>query len=446
MTFSIPAYVQNVLDSLHCAGWQACPVGGCVRDTLLGKVPHDWDIAAESEPEKTEQALHGFSCLETGRKHGTITVLSDGHPVEVTTFRIDGSYSDNRRPDSVIFTRSLPEDLRRRDFTINAMAWDHGALVDLFGGMQDLHSRRIRCVGRPEKRFQEDSLRILRALRFASVLDFQIEAETAAAVHEQKDLLHNVAVERIQAELSKLLCGVGAGRVLMDFSDVVFTILPELAPEKGCPQHSPYHNRDVWEHTIAAVDAAPPELLPRLTMLLHDMAKPACRTTAPDGTDHFYRHAEIGAPKAAAVLHRLHFSNEICRTVTEGVRRHMLFLEPEERILARRLRQFGPDFCFLLLKLQRADTKAQSALVQDRLSLLNQSEQMLKDLLEKQSCFSRKQLAVKGSDLTAHGINGPAVGKALEQLLDAVMDGRCPNEKTALLTYLRQTADEQEES
>ncbi|WOC31572.1 MULTISPECIES: CCA tRNA nucleotidyltransferase [Caproicibacterium] len=438
MDNNIPDYVEEVLRRLHAAGWQACPVGGCVRDTLLGKKPQDWDIAAASEPQQTEQAVADLPCLETGIRHGTVTVLSGGRPVEVTTFRIDGSYSDNRRPDRVTFTRSLPEDLRRRDFTVNAMAWDDGKLIDLFGGRADLAAKQIRCVGEPEVRFAEDGLRILRALRFASVLDFQIESETAAAVHRQRSLLQNIAAERVGAELAKLLCGAGAARILADFRDVIFTVIPELAAEESCSQHSPYHHFDVWGHTVSAVAAAPPQLLPRLTMLLHDIGKPLCRTTDESGTDHFYRHAEVGAPLARRVLRRLRFSTALCQTVEAGVQRHMLFLEPDEHVLSRRLRQFGPEFCFFLLNLQRADTKAQSAAVQSRLPVLDRSEQMLHSLLQRQACFSRKQLAVRGGDLTALGLHGPAVGKALESLLDAVIDGRCPNEKAALLAYWKQ--------
>lgn len=439
MTLTVPNYVQNVLDALHAAGWQACPVGGCVRDSLLGKEPHDWDLATASEPLQTKQALSAFSCLETGMKHGTITVLSDQHPIEVTTFRIDGSYSDNRRPDNVVFTRNLQDDLRRRDFTINAMAWENGAPVDLFGGIHDLDAKIIRCVGNPEARFQEDGLRILRALRFASVLNFTIEPETESAIHQNKGLLRNIAAERISTELSKLLCGPGAGRILAEFCDVICTIIPELAPENGCPQHGPFHCYDVWMHTVKSVESSPPELLPRLTMLLHDIGKPSCRTTDIEGIDHFYRHAEVGAPIASLVLHRLRFSGEICHLAAEGVRRHMLFMEPDEHILRRRLRQFGPDFCFLLLNLQRADTKAQSSAVQNRLKLLDQSERILHSLLKKQTCFSRKQLAVTGTDLTALGLRGPSVGHALELLLDAVVDGRCPNERTELLDFLQQS-------
>lgn len=438
MRFEIPEYVQNVLERLHRAGWQACPVGGCVRDVLLGKEPNDWDIATASEPKQTEQALVGFPCLETGMQHGTVTVLSSGRPVEVTTFRIDGDYSDNRRPDSVTFTRSLPEDLRRRDFTINAMAWENGGPVDLFGGMCDLAKKTIRCVGEPSARFAEDGLRILRALRFASVLDFQIEPETAKAVHRQRKLLQNIAAERVNVELSKLLCGPGAGRVLAEFSDVIFTIIPELAAQDGCTQHSPYHCYDVWGHTVKSVVAAPSRLPYRLTMLLHDIGKPLCRTTEENGTDHFYRHAEIGAPIAKKILDRLRFSSEIYRTVVWGVQRHMLFLEPDERILGRRLRQFGPKLCFFLLELQRADTKAQSAAVQGRLAVLDHSKEILHRLLEQQTCFSRKQMAVKGGDLVALGLSGPKVGKALELLLDAVMDGRCKNEKSALMVYCKE--------
>lgn len=434
MQTAIPSYVQAVLDSLRRAGYQACPVGGCVRDSLLGHVPHDWDIAASSTPLETEQALAGFPCMETGLRHGTVTVLSDGCPVEVTTFRIDGAYSDNRRPDQVTFTRSLPEDLRRRDFTINAMAWD-GGLVDLFGGQDDLQAGVVRCVGEPDKRFREDGLRILRALRFASVLDFVVEPQTAKAIHGLCGLLDGIAAERISVELQKLLCGPGAGRILRDFSDVLFRVLPELAAQAGCPQHSPYHDCDVWEHTVRAVEAAPPAPLPRLILLLHDAGKPACRSTGADGVDHFYQHERESARLAAQAARRLRLPARDARTLACAVARHMLPMPPEKPLLRRRLRQFGPEFCFLLLDVQRADVSAQPPCVHGRLELLSKSGEILRALVEEGACFSRAQLAVKGGDLVACGLSGPAVGKALGFLLNAVIEEQCPNEKSALLAY-----------
>ncbi|MDD3261214.1 MAG: HD domain-containing protein [Oscillospiraceae bacterium] len=441
MELLVPEYVQKVLCALHSAGWQAYLVGGCVRDSLLDKVPSDWDIAAESEPLQTKKALSAFHCIETGLQHGTITAVSDGHPVEVTTFRIDGNYSDNRRPDGVTFTRSLVEDLRRRDFTITAMAWQGGDLVDLFAGQADLQNGVVRCVGEPKVRFAEDGLRILRALRFASVLDFKVEESTAQAVHRQRGLLRNIAFERISVELTKFLCGPGAGRILAEFSDVLFTVIPELAAQKGCLQRGPYHLYDVWGHTLHAVEAAPPKPELRLAMLLHDIGKPACRTTDEKGMDHFYRHEEVGAEMAQQVLRRLRFSGKQSHVVCEGIRRHMLFLAPDEKLLKRRLRQFGPDFCFFLLEMQRADTRAQAPAVFGRLRELNHTEALLKKIVAEQACFSRAQLAVSGNDLLALGLQGPAVGRALGWMLDAVIAGRCQNEKQALLQCWKQQAE-----
>lgn len=434
---AIPAYVQVILKVLRRAGYQACPVGGCVRDSLLGKVPHDWDIATSALPMETEQTLAGFSCFETGMRHGTITAISDGHPVEITTFRIDGSYSDHRRPDSVTFTRNLAEDLRRRDFTINAMAWDNG-LVDLFGGRADLEAGIVRCVGDPAMRFQEDGLRVLRALRFASVLDFTLAPETSLAVHRLRGLLEDIAAERISEELKKLLCGPGVGRILRQYADVLFTILPMLSAQAGCPQHNPYHNCDVWEHTVRAVEAAPAQPLLRLILLLHDAGKPACRSTGPDGIDHFYRHDRESARLAEQAAHRLRLSSRETRTVSQAVARHMLPMPPERRLLRRRLNQFGLDFCLLLLAVQRADTLAQPPAVHSRLRLLDQSEAILRALVAEDACFSRAQLAVKGDDLVKLGLSGPAIGRALDYLLNAVIEEQCPNEKVALLDYWRQ--------
>lgn len=437
LQIAIPAYVQVILETLRGAGYQACLVGGCVRDGLLGKTPHDWDIATSALPVETEQALAGFSCLETGMQHGTITALSDGHPVEITTFRIDGSYSDHRRPDSVTFTRSLNDDLRRRDFTINAMAWDNG-LVDLFGGRADLKAGIIRCVGDPQMRFQEDGLRVLRALRFASVLDFALAPETTFAVHRLRGLLENIAAERISEELKKLLCGPGVERILRQYADILFTVLPMLSALPGCPQHSPYHNCDAWEHTIRAVEAAPAQPLLRLILLLHDVGKPACRSTGPDGIDHFYRHDREGARLAEQAAHRLRLSGRETQTVTQAVARHMLPMPPEKRLLRRRLHQFGLDFCLLLLAVQRADTLAQPPTVHSRLRLLDQSEAILRKLVAEDVCFSRAQLTVKGGDLVKLGLSGQAIGRALDYLLNTVMEERCPNEKVALLDYWRQ--------
>ena len=280
----IPSYVSCLIQKLSDAGYRTAAVGGCVRDSLLKREPHDWDLATAA-PWQTVKALFSdsFPVIETGTQHGTVTVLSEGHPIEVTTFRIDGSYSDGRHPDYVHFTDDLEQDLSRRDFTINAMAFDGGHLIDPFGGRDDLSLRIIRCVGDPKMRFQEDALRMLRALRFSSSLGFTIEEQTASAIHKQAAALSLISAQRIFSELQKLLCGSNVKEVLLGFSDVFAYILPELTPLFGLPQNTPHHRYDVWEHTVQTVANVPPCPHMRFAALFHDMGKAACRSTDANG-------------------------------------------------------------------------------------------------------------------------------------------------------------------
>lgn len=288
---TIPQDALTILQRLNDAGEEAYVVGGCVRDALLGVTPKDWDICTSARPEEMQRIFSGMHVVETGLKHGTLTVVLHHTPYEVTTFRVDGAYTDHRHPDGVTFVTDVTMDLARRDFTVNAMAYHPvRGLVDAFGGREDLARRLIRCVGRPEARFEEDALRILRALRFASVYDFDIDPETASAIHALYPTMAQVAAERIRVELSKLLCGKGVGRILRDYSDVITFLLPELAPSVGFEQHTPYHRFDVWEHTVRAVEAVAPTEALRLTMLLHDSGKPACFTMDAQGVGHAYGH------------------------------------------------------------------------------------------------------------------------------------------------------------
>lgn len=257
---ALPSQVHTALDSLEAAGWEAYVVGGAVRDALRGRPAGDWDITTNAEPAQVERVFAGERLIETGLKHGTVTALLDGLPLEITTYRVDGDYTDHRRPDTVHFTRSLREDLLRRDFTMNALAYNpRMGLVDICGGAEDIAHGIVRCVGEPDRRFQEDGLRLLRALRFASVLGFQIAQETAAAIHRSRALLQYLAAERVQSEFTKLLCGQNVGAVLREFADVLAVLIPELQPMFGFEQHNPYHDRDVWLHTVAVVEHIPPE-------------------------------------------------------------------------------------------------------------------------------------------------------------------------------------------
>ena len=435
-----PAQVNTVLRRLRDAGFPAYAVGGCVRDRRMGAEPKDYDVTTAALPQQIEAVFAGEKLIETGLKHGTVTVLTGGMPVEVTTFRVDGAYSDARHPDAVTFTASLAEDLARRDFTVNAMAWDpEEGLVDPYGGAADLTDRVIRCVGDPDKRFSEDALRILRALRFSSTLGFVIEENTAAALRRNRALLERVSAERVAAELNQLLRGAAVKRVLLDYPEVLGVVLPELLPMRGFDQRNPHHVYDVLEHTAVAVEHVPPETAPRWAALLHDSGKPACFTQDENGVGHFYGHPAESARIADAALRRLRLDTATRERVVVLVRCHDRTIEPTETAVKRALNRFGPEAFFQLLALKRADNLAQSPEYRDRQTLYDELERLAREILERRECFSLKDLAVNGTDLIAAGVApGPAVGAALRTLLDAVMDGRAENEKATLLAYLKE--------
>ena len=301
----LPDACRTILSRLTDAGHRAYAVGGCVRDSLLGRAPHDWDIATDARPAETQAVFRDFPVIETGIRHGTVTVLLDGEPYEITTFRVDGRYSDGRRPDSVSFAATIEEDLSRRDFTVNAMAYSETeGLVDPFGGRQDLRDGLLRCVGDPETRFSEDALRLFRAVRFAAELGFSLEPETRRALDRLHGSISRVAKERIFAELKKLLTAPHAADALRICPALLFSAVPELAVLRDVPQHSRYHIYDVFEHTLHALDAAPPDETVRLAVLLHDTGKGPCRTTGADGYDHFYGHPVKSAEIARRALQR----------------------------------------------------------------------------------------------------------------------------------------------
>ena len=442
----LPPQVHSVLRRLNAAGFEACIVGGCVRDMLLGRSPGDYDIATSARPEETAAVFAGERIIETGLKHGTVTLLLDGMPLEVTTFRVDGAYTDARHPDAVSFTRSLREDLARRDFTMNAIAWSgDGGLADPFGGEADIRAKRIRCVGRPGDRFREDALRILRCLRFSAVLGFTVDPATAAAARENRELLRRISAERVADELKKLVCGTDVRRVVLDETDILGVVLPELLPMRGFDQRSPYHCYDILEHCAAVCEAVPPEPALRMAALLHDVGKPDCFFIGDDGLGHFYGHARRGAELVDPLLRRLRFDNESRERITSLVRLHDTHIEPTEKGVLRALRRFGPEFFFQLTALKRADALAHAPgpSREDRLERAAALETLGHALLEHNACFSLRDLAVSGRDLLAAGyVPGPAVGQALETLLDAVTDGRVSNEKETLLAYLAEQAPE----
>ena len=291
---NLPGRIEAVLSRLEQAGYASYVVGGAVRDCLAGRQPHDYDLCTAALPQQVEELFADYHVIETGLQHGTVTVIVEGEPVEVTTFRTEGRYSDGRRPDSVAFVSHIEEDLARRDFTVNAMAYSpiHG-LCDPFGGQEDLEHKQLRCVGDPDTRLQEDALRILRALRFAAQRGYTIEPETAVALHRNRQRLSHVSAERITSELLQMICGAHAGSILMAFSDIITEILPELSPMIGFEQHNPHHKYDVWEHSVRSMESIRPEWLLRLTMLFHDAGKPGTFSMDERGIGHFYGHPAV---------------------------------------------------------------------------------------------------------------------------------------------------------
>lgn len=440
MRFELPAGAAFIIDRLNQHGHRAYVVGGCVRDCLLGIMPKDWDICTSALPEEMQAIFRDQHVVETGLKHGTLTVVIDHIPYEVTTFRVDGEYTDHRHPDEVRFVQDVREDLARRDFTVNAMAYHpKEGLVDAFGGQEDLTAGIIRCVGEAERRFDEDALRILRALRFASTYCFAIEEQTAAAVHSLKETLADVAAERIRVELAKLLCGKGAGDILRSYHDVMGQVIPQVNPMVGFEQHTPHHRYDVWEHTIRAVEAVPATEVLRLTMLLHDSGKPAAFTMDENGVGHAYGHQKISAEIADKVLTSLRVDNATHERVVLLVNCHDWPLSTERTLLKRRLHKFGEEALWQLIEVQRADAMGKGTLTDEEIEQrFAEIRAALVELIASQPCVTLKDLAVKGGDLMAAGLKGKAIGACLEYLLNEVMAERLDNQRDALLAAAAQ--------
>lgn len=420
---SVPPYVVDVLSQLTRMGYAAYVVGGCVRDSLLGREPADWDVCTAATPDEMLAVFRRFRVLKTGLKHGTLTVRSRGHSVEVTTFRTDGVYSDNRHPDAVTFVSEVEDDLSRRDFTINAMAYhpDHG-IVDAFGGQQDLADHMLRCVGEPDMRFQEDGLRILRALRFAARFQFAVERETAYAVHRNRHLLENISAERIYKELQGILVSPGVGDMLTAFPQVFATIMPELMPLIGCVRGE----EDLWMHITQAVCAAPADFALRLVMLMHEThADPAA-----------------AAEQAAAALSRLKSDGATALAVTTLLREFDLSFPTTRAGMRRLIGRLGQQRVQQLFTLRQAHLRvapnaaASSAL---RAAMLLADE----TLAEQPPAFTTADLTITGRDLISLGLKpGPAFGKLLAALLSEVQDETLPNTREALICRARRLCAE----
>ena len=436
----LPPAGLELINQLNRAGFEAWFVGGCVRDLLLGTVPHDWDICTNALPEETAQVLKDYRIHATGVKHGTVLVMAGGDGYEITTFRTESAYTDHRRPDEVKFVRDLASDLARRDFTINAMAYHSKfGLVDLYGGRDDLEAGVIRAVGDPKERFGEDALRILRCLRFAGRLDFAIEPRTAQAVHQCRDDLNYIAVERIFTELKGFIVTEGAPRLLLEFRDVFGVILPELVPMFDYDQNNPHHDSDCWHHTTRVVAAVPNEdVVLRLAALLHDTGKPECCTVDERGVSHFYGHNKRSKELTHQGLLRLKCDNDTRTAVEELVAIHDHTLPQTMAATRRFLGQMSPETALRLLVLRRADVLGQSTYKRaEKLGQLDEFERLLGEAVAENACWSMDKLAIKGSDLMERGIKpGPELGKLLKQALEAVIGGIVPNDRERLLRYL----------
>ncbi len=432
----------DILSILEKAGFSAYIVGGCVRDTLMGIPIHDYDITTNALPQQIIEVFSDHKVIPTGIKHGTVTVFHNDEPFEITTFRIDGEYTDSRRPNSVTFTVSLREDLARRDFTMNAIAMDlNGNIYDPFGGEDDIRNGIIRCVGNPTERFTEDALRILRAIRFSSVLGFDIEEKTAEAIHSLKSRLDNISAERISVELMKLLGGRNCVSVLLEYRDIIGQIIPELIPAFDLDQHSPYHKYDVYEHIVRAVNAVPTDIegadILRLTMLLHDVGKPVCFKLDENGRGHFKGHAKVGAEMSKDILHRLKFDNKTINTVHDIIYRHSDKIESEKQI-KRIINQIGFEKFLLLIEAKKADNKAKHSFVLAEIDEFDSYSHTARHLMAENACMSISALAVNGTDLMEIGYTGKEIGVCLNNILELVIDEKIENNREKLLKYAQE--------
>ncbi len=434
----IPEKAEEILRRLHEAGYEAYVVGGCVRDSLLGRTPGDWDITTSAKPEETKALFR--RTIDTGIQHGTVTVMMDKEGFEVTTYRIDGEYTDARHPKDVVFTSDLIEDLKRRDFTINAMAYnEEDGLVDAFDGIGDLNRHMIRCVGKAEERFSEDALRMLRAVRFAAQLDFEIETETQEAVQKLAPTISKISKERIQTELVKLLCSDHPGRLRNAYElGITKVILPDFDVCMVTDQNNPHHCYTVGEHIVVSVEQIRKDKWLRLAMLLHDIAKPATKTTDADGIDHFHGHPAKSAEMAAKILRDLKFDNETIKHVTNLVRHHDLFMGMEkvdDPKVRRAINEIGKEDFSLLLEVKRADVLAQSDFGRERkLAALQGLKESYDRILENGDPLFIKDLAVGGGDLRQAGVpSGPLMGQTLQAMLEDVLRVPSHNTKEYLL-------------
>lgn len=451
--YEIPDYCSKIIRLINDNGFEAYVVGGAVRDLISGKAPHDYDLASSARPEEIIKIMEGAglrTIIETGLKHGTVTVISDGELLEITTYRSDGDYTDSRHPDSVTFSTDIEEDVKRRDFTMNALYLDaDGNVRDLVGGVKDIEDKIIRAVGDPEKRFSEDALRIMRGLRFASKTGASIDPATKAAMLSKRELLREISAERIKVELTGLICGRDASRVIRENVDILSVIIPELKIMEGFDQKSDYHHLDLLEHTLCVLDNIPlgedglrDEAL-AYAALFHDIGKPRAFRIGEDGKGHMEKHPQYGVEIAEVIADNLKFSNELRENVTELVRLHDVFVKPDEKRVHRLMCRIPSDLLEMLFILQRADILAHSPKGRKREELLDEIISIRKELLTRDVPLAVKDLAIDGNDLMSLGVEpGPKMGRILNTLLEKVVAGEVNNDCEELVTFTLESLSE----
>lgn len=434
---------KTAVEALNSCGFEAFLIGGSVRDFIMGLPIGDVDITTNATPVQVEEVFKDFRVIETGLKHGTVTVLIEGEPIEITTYRCEGAYSDNRHPDSVTFSNSLADDVVRRDFTMNGIAYDFkNGFCDLVGGIEDIKNGTIRCIGDAETRFREDALRILRAMRFSSVLGFEIEENTKKAIHKCRELLKNISAERIREETVKLTCGKNAFSVLDEFSDVICVFIPEFKDCVGFEQKNRHHIYDVYTHILKALEQSKPSPEIRLAMLFHDIGKPATAKPDENGEQHFYVHPKIGAEMTEEIMTRLRFDNETKNKVVTLVKFHDLpitlneKIKPDRKRIKRIMSQIGKELIFDLIEVKRCDNSAQNPIYYRGDEFYAETIQMINEIISENECFSVKDLKINGNDLINLGFKGKKIGEKLNLCLEAVIDSAVENERSNLIKFI----------
>ncbi|GHU51892.1 polynucleotide adenylyltransferase [Clostridia bacterium] len=440
---ALPDYVCKTIDILKNANYEAYLVGGCVRDLLMGTLPNDYDITTNALPDEIKEVFKEYRTIDVGIQYGTVCVVVDGHNIEITTYRIDGRYRDNRHPDKVIFTANITDDLSRRDFTINAIAYDGENIIDPFNGKKDIENRIIRCVGDAYERFDEDALRIMRALRFSSALKFNIEKNTEEICFELADSLKNISAERLHTELNKLLLGDDVYKVLSEYHPILSVFIPEIKPCIAFDQKTVYHIYDVWRHISKAVASSPKSLRIRLTMLFHDLAKPLVYTTDEMGSRHFFGHAEESSKIANVIMKRLCYDKKTIKNVTLLVKYHDHNNRNvnDPRVIKRFLSIIGEENYFLLLDVKLADTSAKSSLAYYVREKCELAALEVSRILTNGDPYLISHLEVNGYDLTQLGFKGEKIRQMLNFILTSVIEEDISNDRDKLLTYAKKMLD-----